>query len=177
MAAYVDAEAMESAPGTEPPIPEILLAAAVVSISPSFLWIILGDMHFAVGAVYWSFFPSIILSVAYLHINPNQGSCRSNTASGAETEPGRWYVTFIKYDWILLAYGIVFAMSFAVFLLPYLVWWAFLPFHSVMVMAITIRRTNVKPRTNYRLRVALSILFCLGAISWSYYAGSHFYLT
>ena len=87
------------------------------------------------------------------------------------------YFTFIKYDWVLLAYGIVFVMSFPVPLLPYLVYWAFLPFHSVMVMAMTIRRTNVKPRTNYRLRVALSILFCLGGILWPYYAGSHFYLT
>ena len=168
--------AMEPVPANEPPIPEILLAAAVVSLSPSLIWIIFGDLYLA-DDVTLSFFASVILSVMYLHINPNQGIRRSSVTSGVETKPGRVYFTFIKYDWVLLAYGIVFVMSFPVPLLPYLVYWAFLPFHSVMVMAMTIRRTNVKPRTNYRLRVALSILFCLGGILWTYYAGSHFYLT
>jgi len=170
---------MESSPGHELQlhVPEILLAAAVVSISPLFLWIILGDRYLPGDPVLLSFFSSVILSVAYLHIDPNQGDPGSNSASSAGAKPEKLHFSFIKYDWVLLAYGIAFAMSYAVVFLPYLLWWAFLPFHSVMVMATTIRRTNVKPRSNYLLRIALSILLCIGGFLYPFYVGSHFYLT
>ena len=155
-------------------LPEICLAAAVAVNSPSFLWIFFNRMHFP--SLFWSFILSIILSIAYLHLKPIRGSHESNASYDAEPSV-RWSVAYRKYDLVLLAYGIIFAASFAVFALPYLVWWFFLPFHSTMVLALTIRDKNVKPPIRYSLRVGLSILFCIGGIGWPFAFASDFGFT
>jgi len=144
--------------------PEILLAAAVVVISPSFLWIFFDGMH---PDLFWPFVLSTVFSIAYLHVKPIGMSHESSESLDAETS-AQGFVVYRKYDLVLLGYVVIFAASFAVFLLPYLVFWAFLPFHSVMVLALTIRNSSIKPQTRYLSRVALSILFCLGGIVWPF---------
>ena len=157
-------------------LPEIFLAAAVVAISPSFLWILFNGMRFSGLDPFMSFVLSTIFSIAYLHLKPTGVSHESNASPGPEPSARR-FVTYRKYDLVLLAYGIIFAASFAVFTLPYLVWWAFLPFHSFMVLVLTIRGANIKPLTRYLFRVALSILFCIGGIIWPFVLTSDFGFT
>lgn len=155
-------------------LPEVFLAAAVAVISPSFLWIFFNGMR--LPDLFWPFVLSTIFSIAYLHLKPTGVSQESNASSDAGS-PAQRFVTYRKYDLVLLAYGIIFAASLAVFLLPYLVWWAFLPFHSFMVLVLTIRSTNIKPQTRYLLRVALSILFCIAGIVWPFAFASDFGFT
>lgn len=154
-------------------LPEILLAAAVVAISPSFLWTFFDRLHFD---LLWPFVLSTVFSVAYLHIKPIGVSRESSESLDVETPPLE-FIVYRKYDLVLLGYVVLFAASLAVFLLPYLVFWSFLPIHSVMVLALTIRNKGIKPLTRYRTRVALSILFCLGGIVWPFAFTSDFGFT
>jgi len=157
-------------------LPEVLLAVAVVAISPSFLCVFFDRIYFFSSSLFWSFVLATVFSIAYLHTKPIGVSHESRESLNVEASaPG--FVIYRKYDLILLGYGVIFVASLAVFFLPYFVWWAFLPFHSFMVLALTIRNTSIKSRTRYLFRVALSILFCLGGIIWPFAFVQDFGLT
>jgi len=172
-------ESMDGGVAREIALPEILLAAAVVLISPLWLWMAYEGGTFA-GALnlLGSFVVVVILSMAYLHMISPARSHESRTLSEGERGPAHGTALFIKYDLVVLTYGIFFVLSMGVTpSLPYLVWLAFLPFHSAMVLAITIYRRDVQPAARFRIRVLLSLLFFAFGIAWPFQFVQHLYFT
>jgi hypothetical protein len=162
-----------SVAGRDIPIPEILLAAAVVLIYPQWL------LH-APLLLHWllAFEATLILSAAYLHLITSATGPGSRALSLGEKDSQGGIPSLRIYDVVLLVVGICLAASIARPLESLLIlWFAFLPLHSMFVLAVTIYRWRGQSAIRLIIRIILSLLLCAFAVAWPLLIIAHMYGT